>query len=195
MIKNTMIRGLLFIVPVSVAVIILGQLFGLSMKVAVAMDAYIPADQVAGVAISNILALLLVLMFCFLAGLISYIAFINDKVIVFDRALSQNMPGYLLVRSLLGSPQETENVVGNITSVLVKAESWERIGFEIESFDDKVIVFFPNQPSVVTGVSVIVHEDQVQKLTVPPRQLFGFLQVHGRGLGAKVSRPEAEETV
>ncbi|UWQ93594.1 hypothetical protein QEZ52_22405 (plasmid) [Aliisedimentitalea scapharcae] len=185
--KNTMLRGLLFVIPVGILLLVLGQVFMISMKIAETMDSYIPADRIAGIAMSNILALLIVLLTLFAAGMLSYVSYINDKVILFDRALSQNMPGYLLIRGLIGSPHNTEDLVGNIKSVIVTSDNWDRIGFEIERFDDQVIVFFPNQPSVVSGVSVIVNQNKVRSLDIAPRQLFGLLQVHGRGLGQQVT--------
>jgi uncharacterized membrane protein len=192
MLKNILLRGLFFVVPISIAAIILGKLFALSMQVAIAMDGYIPADRIAGIALSNILAILVVFLIVFLAGLVSYIAIINDKVVAFERILSLNMPGYSLIKGMMGNPEATQDVVGNIKSVLVSLGPAERIGFEIERFDNKVIVFLPDQPSIIKGTSVIVTNDQVRLLDIPPRQLYGLLQVHGRGMGKLLSLSNAE---
>lgn len=182
MIKNTLLRGILFLIPVSIVAVVLGQLFGLSMKIAQALDSIIPADDFVGIALSNILVILVLVAILLLGGLISYLDVINNKVLFVDLALSKNMPGYMFFKSLLGGDPEACDSVNAMTPVLVMMGPYKRIAFEVGRFSDQVIVFLPNQPAVFSGSSLIVDASQVEKLQMNTRQAVALLQVHGKGL-------------
>ena len=67
--KTTILGGALFLVPLAFVAIVLGKAFEVSMLLAAPLDGLIPLERVAGIALANIIAIVLILAICFAAGL------------------------------------------------------------------------------------------------------------------------------
>ena len=68
--KTTILGGIFFLVPVAVLGIVIGKAYQFSLKIAAPLDAIIPITRFAGIAFVNILAVILILLVCFIAGLL-----------------------------------------------------------------------------------------------------------------------------
>lgn len=182
MLRNVVLRGILFLIPIGILVFVFIQLFRVSIVVAEVVDGVVPIETVAGVGVANLLAILVIVLLCILAGFLSYISIVNDRVSRLDTILSNNVPGYVLVKGVLSAGESDPYEQDTLKPVLVEMGVFERIGFETDRGQGKVVVFLPNQPSVVTGHSIVVDETRVRALDLPPRQVLSLLQVHGKGL-------------
>lgn len=69
MLKTTILGGLLFLVPLAFLAIVLGSAFQVSMLLVDPIDAVTPIETVAGIAFINVMAIVLIVVVCFLAGL------------------------------------------------------------------------------------------------------------------------------
>jgi uncharacterized membrane protein len=94
-IKTTVIGGLIFIIPVVVVVAIPNKAFSIMMLLAAPLGRLIPIESLGGVALVNILAVLCILVACFLAGLVAKsnlgkrtFSFIDAKLLLFFPLLS-----------------------------------------------------------------------------------------------------------
>lgn len=182
MLKNVILRGVLFLIPIGIVLFVFLQVYKVAIEVAFVVDEFIPIQTVAGIGVANLLALLLIVLLCIVAGLISYISFINDKVQRMDRIFSNNVPGYSLIKGVLGAEQDDTYNQDALQPVLVTIAGVQRVGFETDRAEGKVVVFLPNEPSVVSGVSIVADERDVTRMNAPPRQVLSALQVHGKGL-------------
>lgn len=68
------------------------------MIVAVPIDSFIPADRIGGVALTNLLAILLVILICFLAGLAAKSIYSKGLDQSIDSRLKLMLPGYAFIR-------------------------------------------------------------------------------------------------
>lgn len=70
--KTTILGGLLFLVPLAFLAIVLGKAFQVSMLLVDPIDAVIPIETLEGIAFIDGMAIALILVVCFLAGLAAW---------------------------------------------------------------------------------------------------------------------------
>ena len=68
---TTVIGGLIFLVPIVVLALVIAKAMGFMMVVAQPMAEWLPIDTIGGVALANVLAILALIVACFLAGLLA----------------------------------------------------------------------------------------------------------------------------
>ena len=98
-IKTTIIGGLLFLVPVGVLIIVLAKVVELMLMVAEPLADFIPVDSVAGVAVANIVAAIILVLICFVAGMIARRTVVSSIVedLESDLRSPKNQAGHLIV--------------------------------------------------------------------------------------------------
>ncbi len=174
---STLVAGFLVVAPIYLAALLLlkalKSLIGLVQPIAKLLPAWLPAEQ--------FLALLLILILCFLTGVgirtrIGYA--IWEQV---EKSLFQRIPGYALFRSLAqrmaGESEETtwKPALAEIEEALVPA-------FIIEELDDgRLTVFVPSVPTPFAGAIYILSPDRVHPLNVPFTQAVRAISRWGSG--------------
>jgi uncharacterized membrane protein len=174
---TTLVAGFLVLAPIYLAVLLLlkalKSLINLVSPIAKALPAWLPAEQ--------ILALLLILILCFLTG-VGIRTRIGKKIWEqIEKSLFQRIPGYALFRSLAqrmaGKSEETawKPALVEIEEALVPA-------FIIEELDDgRLTVFVPSVPTPFAGAIYILSPDRVHPLNVPFTQAVKVISRWGSG--------------
>ena len=179
-IKTTVIGGLLFLVPVVVLIIVLTKAADLMLLVAEPLSDFVPLDSIAGVAVANIIAVVVVLLICFIAGLVARRAFIKTTVESVESKVLSKLPGYVLIKGMLSGLQEHDT--HKLHPVLVSFNSSARIGLEIERLDDsRVVVMTPGSPNPWSGMVYIMAADRVQRLNLPMTAYMENVERFGQG--------------
>ncbi|MEM6312072.1 MAG: hypothetical protein AAF754_18755 [Pseudomonadota bacterium] len=192
--KTTLLGGLIFLVPVAVIAILFTKVFHISMAVVAPIDKIIPINSIAGVAFVNFLAIIAILLVCFIAGLLAKTAFFSQKVDLIDGLLIDTIPGYAVAKGVLGSVTRKEELATLLPSVLVRLDDYQQIAFEIERVGNQVVVFLPGTPSAWAGSTIIVDAERVRKLDMPTHKTVKLMRVLGRGsLQAANGIPNANE--
>ena len=176
-VMSAMLSGLLLVVPLYLAVLLLlkamGSLVRLVRPIAVMLPRWSHAEDV--------LALLIVLLFCFLTGVAMrtvggrlFRERIEDSILV-------KIPGYILLRSLTRqlAGESRENVwrpaLAEIEDALVPA-------FIIEEFEDgRYTIFVPSSPSPFTGAVYILDRKRVHLLDASLAQTVQAVSRWGSG--------------
>jgi uncharacterized membrane protein len=174
---STLVAGFLVVAPLYLAALLLlkalKSLIGLVQPIAKVLPTWWPAEQ--------ILALLLILILCFLTGvgIRTRIGHAIWKQI--EKSLFQRIPGYELFRSLAqrmaGESEETawKPALAEIEEALVPA-------FIIEELDDgRLTVFVPSVPTPFAGAIYILSPDRVHPLNVPFTQAVKAISRWGSG--------------
>ena len=68
-VKTTVIGGLLFLVPAVLIVLLIKQAVVLTRKILMPIEKLLPFENFAGVAVEHVVAIVLILAVCFVAGL------------------------------------------------------------------------------------------------------------------------------
>ena len=176
-ITSTLVGGLLFVVPVYLAVLLLlkgmKSVATLVRPFTALVPDWIPAER--------LLSLFVVLTFCFLVG---YALRTQSGRAVRERlevVFFGKLPGYGLIRSL------TQRMAGDSSEsawmpALVELEDALVPGFVIEPLDDgRFTVFVPSVPTPFAGAVYILTADRVHILDVPFTQAVRSISRWGSG--------------
>jgi uncharacterized membrane protein len=176
-VKNTLVGGLLIVVPLYLAVLLLlkamKSVMGLVRPFAQLLPTWLPAD--------NILSLLLVLILCFLIGLAVRAPLGRALRERLEQSLFERIPGYALFRSLTqrlaGESREHvwQPALAEIEDALVPA-------FIIEELEDgRFTVFVPSIPTPLAGAVYVLSQERVHPLDVPFTQAIQTVSRWGSG--------------
>jgi uncharacterized membrane protein len=191
-VKNTVVGGLLIVVPIYLAVLLLlkamQSVMGLVRPFAQLLPPWLPAD--------HLLSLLLVLSLCFLIGLAVRAPTgraLRERI---EQSLFERIPGYALFRSLTQrlAGESRENVwqpaLAEIEDALVPA-------FIIEELEDRrFTVFVPSIPTPLAGAVYVLSRERVHPLDVPFTQAIQTISRWGSGakeLVAAMQKHAAED--
>jgi uncharacterized membrane protein len=178
------IGGMLFLVPLVFMVLIFGKVFQVMSRIAEPIARLLPVDHVGGVALINIVAALLILLVCVVAGLIAKGPMAKSLYAKIDGLLAELVPSYIwsktVVRNLAGEV-DTER----FKPVLVTLDDQLLLAFEMErSPDGLVVVFMPGAPDVRSGTVAYVTADRVQPLATSLLEINRSLKHMGSGAAA-----------
>ena len=187
--KTTILGGLLFLIPLAFLAIVLGKAYQVSMVVAHPIDTLMPVDTVAGVAAVNVLAVLLIVLVCFLAGMAARRGWMAARVQKLDGLLIDAIPGYAVAKGMIGSVASEAGESNVLTPVMVRFDDYHQIAFEVERDEDWSVVFLPGAPSTWAGSTVVVERHRVRDLDVPMHQTVKLMRVLGRGTLAMQRQP------
>lgn len=181
MIRTTIIGGILFLVPIVILTLILGKAFDLSMKVAGPVNNVVPIEGLIGVIFVNAVAVLLILIVCYIAGLMAKREFLKDKVGALDSALIEIIPVYAFVKTMVSSVAKVEGEVGTLIPVVVAFDDHALIAFEVERNDTHAVVYLPGSPSPWSGSTVVVETERVTQMDLKSHEATKTIQLLGRG--------------
>ena len=178
--KTTVIGGLVFLVPVMVFIVVLAKAAGLMMMVAEPMAAWVPIDAIGGVALANIIAVVAVVLICFIAGLVARAAILRAIVGGLESKVLSKIPGYVIIRGMLSGLQEDDTY--KLIPVLATIGDTARIGLEIERLDDdRVVVMVPTPPNPWSGKVYIMAPESVKCLDLPVTAYMENIERFGQG--------------
>ena len=101
--RTTLLGGLLFLVPIIALVIVLGKALIFAHKFVDPLAACIPVASIVGLRTPMLLAVGLIVLFCFLAGFIARTALAQKFVNHLEAAVLSNVPGYEFLKGMSGS--------------------------------------------------------------------------------------------
>jgi uncharacterized membrane protein len=180
---TTVIAGLLFLVPVGFLAYMLYQAFGIMVLVAEPMADWLPIDTIGGVALANLIAVLAIVLLCFLAGLFARNALASGLVKNLESKVLMKIPGYTIIKGIKGGFDKGES--NHFKPVSIALGSAERIGFEIQKLDDgRSMVFIPSVPNAFSGITQILPADQITYLNVPVTSIMELSEKYGSGAEA-----------
>jgi uncharacterized membrane protein len=181
---NAAIGGLLIVAPIYLAVLLLLKgmqtVVGLIRPITALLPDWMPAE--------NLLALLVVLVFCSGVGLAVRTGLGQSLRERMEESVFPKLPGYSLFRSL------TQQLAGQTEErlwkpALVEIEDALVPGFIVEELpgDDCFAVFVPSVPTPMAGAVYILQRNRVHAIDVPFTQAIRSVTQWGAGSGALVA--------
>jgi len=180
-IKTTVLGGMLFLVPVVVLIAIVGKGLQLTSALAAPIGELLGVDTIAGVAVVELLAVGVLVLICFLAGLVAETPRAKRWVRSLEENLLEKIPTYQLLKTKAQSALEFENSERLQTVKVRFDDSWQ-LAFEMRRTDSgDVVLFLPGAPDPWSGSICIVTADRVEKLDMTVRAVVKLLKSLGRG--------------
>ncbi len=181
--KTTVIGGIIFLVPLIIIVAIIGKALEIMKKVAEPLSALIPIDSVGDIAIVNVIALALIVLVCFLAGLAARTVSAGKLVHILETRILSHIPAYAFIKGMTASVAGAEDGKG-MTAVLARLDDYSQIAFEIERVEGgNVIVYLPGAPNPWSGSVCIMTEDRIQPVDATMMSAVQNIRHLGRGSG------------
>jgi len=164
-IKTTVIGGLVVIVPLSLIVIIFGDLFTTVMQLAQPVAQYLPFNELVNTVVVTSLAIIGILFICFLTGLVVRTSWGITGKDWFERRILSRIPMYNIIKNL------THRFVGEEGTQFTPAEidlydnGCTVLGAIVEELiDGRLAVFVPVTPAATVGQIYLVPGNRVKRL-------------------------------
>lgn len=178
--RTTLAGGVLFLVPIVVLIVILEKAAAIAHRIVGPLAERLP-ESVIGLRAPVFLAIAVLVLFCFAAGMLARTALANRLVSRLESSVLSAVPGYLFVKAIGESLLGVESTLAYPT-VLVRGEDAWRIGFLIERLESGILtVFLPDSPNPNSGSVCFVNADCVQPVAVSQAAAFKCLKRLGLG--------------
>lgn len=178
-IKSTLIGGLLVILPIGILVMLVLKIVGMLKPLVAPIVARLPDEF----RFPTVIASVLLLLACFIAGLLARTGAGQGAVNFFERRVLNRIPGYSMIRSLtrrIGNVEEGEAfapALAEIEEALVPA-------FVVETHEDgRYTVFVPSAPTPAAGSIYIMARERVHLVDAPFLQTVKCVSRFGAGSG------------
>jgi uncharacterized membrane protein len=162
--KNTAIGGALFLLPVALAVFLIGHLLAVLRPPVAKAAAFVGQAGISPFWLTVVLVVLL-LAVAFLAGLIAATAIgrlITERL---EALVLQQVPGYRLLKRAASDAASSVSAIDAAErdrAVMIRDGDGWRIGFVMENVGDRgYAVFVPDAPTPETGAVLFVGRDQI----------------------------------
>ncbi|MCO4821543.1 MAG: DUF502 domain-containing protein [Flavobacteriaceae bacterium] len=183
-IKNTIIGGVLFLIPIMLLVIIVIKFISFLILLAKPLEKLIPLDSIGGIAVANILVVLLLVIICFLAGILSTGKIMTKIQNGIENKILKKLPAYPIIKGFMDGISTTKKASENFIPVLVSFDDSEQLCFEIEeTSNNKVVVYVPGAPSPWSGTVLYIDKSRIKRLNISINEAVGNIQ--GLGLGSQ----------
>ena len=177
--KTTLIGGLFVVLPIYLAILLLVKTLGGILALLSPVTAAIPA----GAQFRQVIALLIVMAVCIVAGIVVRTRSGLRAKRVFERKVLERVPGYTLLRGLAERVAGEERE-GAFRPALIEVEDALAPGFIIEELEDgRYTVLIPSVPTPAAGSLFIMPRNRVHPVDVPFTQAVTVISKWGAGAG------------
>jgi uncharacterized membrane protein len=181
LIRTTIIGGIIFLVPIAIFVAVIGKGLEITGAIAKPLARILPVDMIGGFAAAQVLAIALLLLICFLAGLLARLALARRVVSALEANMLSRLPAYTLLKTKTQTMVSPDDIEGMSVVVVRFDDSWQ-FGFEIERMEGgKVALFLPGSPDPWSGSVCLAEEERVTPLDLPVAVVTNMVRRLGRG--------------
>ncbi len=185
--RITVLGSVLFLAPIVVLAFILDKAFDFARRALKPVTAIIPDRLVSGVTAEAIMAIVLIAILCFLAGLFARTGPAQRIMAELESSVLSKVPAYEYLKqagaSVMGLGEMADHPV-----VLAQLGGAWRIGVQTDVVGGGLVaVFIPNSPNPMSGSVFLVAGDSVRPASVPLAAAIGCLRRCGAGSEAFLS--------
>ena len=184
--KATLVGGLMFLVPVALLAVVLRHALQFAGKLAEPLAAVLPVSHVGGVAVATLIAIAILLVVAFLAGLLSRTGPGRRVTHWFEESILGGLPQYRMVKSLAEGLTQLETG-GDMQPVLMRGDEGWMLGYQMEELPDGWrVVFLPASPTPMSGNVMYVEATRVKPLDLSMRDAMQLVKRLGIGSAEKL---------
>lgn len=181
-IKTTVVGGVVFLIPAVIVVIALGKLLGVLKAMAKALAPLFGIESLVGGFILDLLAIAVIVLLCFAAGLLAKRATAKRLRARLDSTLLNSFPGYAFIKGFAENLRQTEEIAETFLPVLVQFDDYAQIAFETQREPaGKVTVYLPGAPNPWSGTIVYVSDERVKPLPMTLTEALRNIRTLGKG--------------
>ena len=182
--KVTILGGVLFLLPLILVLIILGQALRLATKVVTPIADQFELEHLWGIGAVTLLAILLLVVVSFVAGIVARTRPGRRLSSWLENSLLGNLPQYRMFKSVAEGFTQIESA-SNLQPALINIEDGWQIGYVLERLEnDWVAVFLPQAPTPMSGNVMYLPSGRVRPLEISMIQAMSIVKHIGSGSGA-----------
>jgi uncharacterized membrane protein len=163
--KTTILGGLFFLLPFAVVMFLIGELSVIVAPIAREIGKRFPNINLGIASSATVLAILLLVLLCYIAGLVARSAFATRFSGKIEKTIIFMFPRYAILKDQMASNLGGHAIDPTMKPVLVRMEGVSRLGFETaRAADGTVTVFFPGSPDPWQGHLVLAAAERVEPI-------------------------------
>ena len=183
-VRTTIVGGLFFLAPIVVLIVILAKAFDYAKKGLNAVAVHIPAASDLSAGVATPLAVALIALVCFLAGLVARTVTAQRVIDTLESSVLSKIPAYDYLKqesaSALGVAEIAEHPV-----VFVPMEGGWQFGVQTEALSDGLVsIFVPGAPDPHSGSVFFFSTDTVRPAGIKLVAALNCLRRCGAGASA-----------
>jgi len=194
MLKTTIIGGVVFLLPIGILLLVLSEVLEFVLKLAEPLVSLFSEGDYFGISIAGVLAVMAIVLACYLAGLGAQYSAVSGISTKTDRFLSGLLPGYGMMRGRIAAATNNESFGETRQVVSFQVAGLKRFAFVIEenSENDEVLVFLPSAPNVESGVLGYVPRATLTFESIAAHKVMRSFEFYGRGLSEHLASAAAQ---
>jgi len=183
-VRTTIVGGIFFLAPIVVLIVILAKAFDYAKKGLNALLVHIPAASDLSASAATALAVAIIALICFLAGLAARSVTAHRVIDTLESSVLSKIPGYGYLK------QESASALGvaeiaELPVVFVPMEGGWQLGVRTEALSNGLIsVFVPGAPNPHSGSVFFFSADNVRPAGVKMAAALNCLRRCGAGTSA-----------
>ena len=179
--KTTAIGGVIFLLPLIVIGALLGQVIQIVLVVAEVLGEWIPVDTVEGWSLLVLLAIIFIVLLCFVAGLAARRSFAKRFSQSIEKNLTLFFPRYAIIKEQMAGSIAGDDIHPKLKPVIVTFDDSARIAFEVDrTSDGRLAVYLPGAPDPWSGHVAYLKADQVEPLNIEFAEAMATFEKLGR---------------
>jgi len=164
-ISSTIKGGIFFLIPILVVVLLGQKAISILNPIANGITNKLGLDEGRLFDANYLISILMIFLFCFIAGWISKIGFGQLMINWIENNVLVLFPGYQLMKTTMAN-QVGFDSEAQFPVVLVPIDGL-MFGFQMDTLPDgKLVIFVPGAPNVMEGNVVIFEKDKVQATSI-----------------------------
>lgn len=177
--RTTISGGILFLLPIVLLIVMFGKAHQIMVKLTGPLASQLP-DRILGLDGSRILALVLLILVCFIAGLLIKSPRLKKQMEKLEENLLVYIPGYILLKSIAADTMGETDEKG-LKPIMVKDGDCFKIGFLVEEKNGMCTVFIADAPRHDAGEVLIFPSEFVFPISLPTNKVTQSLKNYGKG--------------
>jgi uncharacterized membrane protein len=178
-IKTTITGGVLFLLPVVLLIIIFGKALNILRKLSAPISEKLPTI-IFGLDGSNLVAIALLILICFLSGLLFRSKFVRKWIKKLEDDVLIHLPGYVLIKSITAGAMG-EKSDDDMLPVLIRDDETWNLAFLVEKGEKFSTVFIPDAPRHDAGEVKIIPTNRIEKLDISVNKFTQSIKTYGKG--------------
>jgi uncharacterized membrane protein len=180
-VKTSVIGGIIFLIPLIILIIIIEKAVGIMAALSRPLSGLIQIESFAGIAVVDLISVAIIIMLCFIAGLISRTAFATKLIQRIESKILKKIPFYSFVKGIAESISGIRSKE-SLKPVLLEFDDNSQLGLEVERIEGgNIVVYVPSSPNPWSGSILIMRPERVKSLDIKFAQAIKLMHDFGQG--------------
>jgi len=186
-VRTSIYGGIVFLIPIVIGVILLKKVFTGLLPIVEPVAQKIGFSGSRGRLMLEIILVLIILIFCFLAGLLIRSTKLQLQIPMINHIAALLIPGFEVMKAQ-SHEQIKKSAAQPWQSIFLKKEEGWCFAFIVEKTSDGMCsIFMPEIPKMDSGDVMIAHEKNLEMIHIDAKEAFAFIKAFGRGAATKMA--------